>query len=74
MPDTVLGWLGAAGLSALTARDSRGNDQLRANFRQHRGDREILLLPRRPLKLFMATPDPTIAMSDCLFYLVPVAG
>lgn len=65
---SALGWLGPAGMSCLTARDSKGCEHIAHYFEV----RDNQLLTRQPLKLFMITKNPDIAMSDCLFYLVPV--
>ena len=63
-----LGWLGDRGLSCLTARDSLGREHINHYFEQVGNQ----LQTRQSLRLFMVTKNPSIAMSDCLFYLVPV--
>lgn len=65
---SVLGWLGERGLSCLTARDALGREHINHYFQQV----DNQLQTRQALRLFMVTKNPTIAMSDCLFYLVPV--
>lgn len=65
---TVLGWLGPRGIHCLTARDATGCEHIGHYFEV----RDNQLLTRQPLRLFMVTKNPTIALSDCLFYLVPV--
>ena len=65
---TVLGWLGARGLNCLTARDALGREHIAHYFET----RDNQWITRQPLKLFMITKNPAIAMADCLFYLVPV--
>ena len=65
---TVLGWLGPRGLHSLTARDSRGFEHSKHYFEVIDGQ----LITRHALRLFMITKNPAIALSDCLFYLVPV--
>jgi len=65
---SVLGWFGPRGISCLTARDSMGYEHIEHYFEV----RDNKLLTRQPLRLFMVTKNPDIALSDCLFYLVPV--
>jgi len=65
---SVLGWLGIRGMSCLTARDAMGREHIEHYFEA----RDNQLITRQPLRLFMVTKNPDIAMSDCLFYLVPV--
>ena len=64
---SVLGWLGPRGISCLTARDSMGCEHIEHYF----DVRDNQLLTRQSLRLFMVTKNPDIALSDCLFYLVP---
>lgn len=66
--DSVLGWLGERGMSCLTARDALGREHINHYFKQV----DNQLQTRQALRLFMVTKNPTIALSDCLFYLVPV--
>ncbi|EGG99081.1 DevC-like ABC transporter permease component [gamma proteobacterium IMCC2047] len=66
--NSVLGWLGPRGINCLTARDSMGSEHIEHYFEVH----DNQLLTRQPLRLFMVTKNPSIALSDCLFYLVPV--
>lgn len=65
---SVLGWLGDRGLSCLIARDALGREHINHYFQQI----DNQLQTRQALRLFMVTKNPSIAMSDCLFYLVPV--
>lgn len=64
---SALGWLGPRGMSCLTARDVTGREHIGHYFEMH----DNQLITRQPLRLFMITKNPDIAMSDCLFYLVP---
>lgn len=63
----TLGWLGARGLAALTARDASGEDHVDRLFTADDGR----LIVARPARFFMITTDPGIARSDCLFYVIP---
>ncbi|MCB1662343.1 MAG: succinylglutamate desuccinylase/aspartoacylase family protein [Pseudomonadales bacterium] len=65
---TNLGWLGAGGLSALVARDTQGYDHVSHYFTMV----DNCLVTTQDLKLFMITKNIPIALSDCLFYLVPI--
>ena len=65
-PDTALAWLGPSGLNALCVRDEQGGNVIDDFFVVQ----DNKLYPRTTLKLFMATTDPKIAMTDCLFYAV----
>lgn len=64
--DEQIGYLGANGFSALTAKDHRGNECLEDYFEARDGG----LYPRFPIKVFMVTTNESIARSDCLFYFV----
>ena len=66
--NTLLGWLGKSGLGSLEIINSDGGDLI-DHFFENVSD---ALQTRVPMKLFMATPDPVLAMGDCLFYLVPM--
>ena len=55
-------------MNCLTARDAMGREHIEHYFET----RDNQLITRQPLRLFMVTKNPDIAMSDCLFYLVPV--
>ncbi len=59
-----IGW--ATGPEVLTARDGRGDEWRDELF----AVRDGRLVARRPLKLFMATTNASIAIADCLFYAV----
>ena len=61
---TTLGWLGDAGLSCLTARDTTGHEQLNTLYCCEGNELRVAM----PLKLFMITSNPDIATSDCLWY------
>ena len=65
---TRLGWLGPKGLDVLVARDAQGHDHVEHYF-ELGGN---CLTTRQELKLFMITTNASIALSDCLFYLVPI--
>ncbi|MEH6466053.1 MAG: succinylglutamate desuccinylase/aspartoacylase family protein [Porticoccus sp.] len=65
-PDTALAWLGPRGIRALRALDEQGEDIIDDLFVEEGGK----LYPRTTLKLFMATTNPEIAISDCLLYAV----
>jgi hypothetical protein len=66
----AIAWVGPQGLSALTAKDKFGQEQLLQHFEinQHQ------LMAKHPLKLFMATTNATIAQKDCLFYFIDCAS
>ena len=64
--DKTLGWLGELGIDALTVKGTK-NQELISEYFQRSGNN---LQTRIPMKLFMATPDPELAIGDCLFYLV----
>lgn len=66
--DEPLGWLGAEGVNALTLKGP-GGEELLGDYFKAVGD---TLQTAIPMKLFMATPDPVLAIGDCLFYLVPM--
>ena len=55
------------GLASLVARDHRGRSVLNELLTADKN----CLTPKRPVYLFMATPNVAIARSDCLFYLAP---
>ena len=63
---TELGWLGPDGLGALRLSDGLGELAVEQWF----VEREGRLCLRQPGKLFMITSNPSIALSDCLFYMV----
>lgn len=65
---TNLGWLGPRGLESLVARDAQGYDHVQHFFELQDG----CLITLQDLKLFMITKNASIALSDCLFYLVPI--
>ena len=51
-----------------TAQGGAGREHINHYFEQVGNQ----LQTRQALRLFMVTKNPDIAMSDCLFYLVPV--
>ncbi|MBY5991130.1 succinylglutamate desuccinylase/aspartoacylase family protein [Ferrimonas balearica] len=61
-----LGWLGERGLAALALSDGLGRPPVESLFYQ--AGNELRLA--KDSKLFMITTNPTIALSDCLFYMV----
>lgn len=62
-PDTHLGWTGIKGLTVFSL---SGNQQVEDVLNV----REGAIYPSRPLKLFMITTNPEIALNDCLCYVV----
>ncbi|WP_371189111.1 succinylglutamate desuccinylase/aspartoacylase family protein [Thalassotalea maritima] len=64
--EQMLGWVDHHGLDNLTLLDANGIEQINAYFHL-RGNQ---LLPKRPIRIFMATRQADIARNDCLFYLV----
>ncbi len=67
-PDTLLAWLGEGGEAVLRVNSAAGDDVLGHYFTVRDGG----LYPKQPLKLFMVTSNPTIAISDCLLYAAMV--
>ncbi len=63
-PGTVIGWLGQERRSVMRVCNAAGEDVFEHYF--HITGNQ--LLTRRPLKLFMITTRPEIAVSDCLLY------
>ena len=66
-PETLLGWVGPAAMEKLAAFDATRSN----HFREFYCERGGVLYPRFNQKLFMITGNPAIAMSDCLWYVVP---
>jgi hypothetical protein len=66
-PDTLLGWVGPAAMERLAAFDATRVNHFREFYREDSG----ALYPRFNQKLFMITGNAAIAMSDCLWYVVP---
>jgi hypothetical protein len=64
LPGTAIGWLGANAADCLSVRNGRGDDVAMTYF----SVREGILCAAQPLKLFMVTSNPVIALSDCLLY------
>ncbi len=62
-----LGWIGARGLEVLWARDATGKNLTSTLFSAHNGELRLAHSSR----LMMATTNPDIAQSDCLFYILP---
>ncbi|MCG8609552.1 MAG: succinylglutamate desuccinylase [Pseudomonadales bacterium] len=69
-PETQLGWLSSGDLNHLQAINSYQENVIDHILKVV--DRKIY--PARAIKLFMATTNPTIAKSDCLFYVVDADG
>ncbi|PID44507.1 MAG: succinylglutamate desuccinylase [Proteobacteria bacterium] len=65
-PDDSLGWLNGELKQTLKAVNSRGDNIIEHVLTVKDGQ----LYPARPIKMFMATTNPAIAKSDCLFYIV----
>ena len=65
--NTTLGWFGTNNHNKLTAPSGSGTDMFETYFMQDDG----LLRTRSPMTIFMATTDPAVANSDCLFYFTP---
>ena len=65
-PDTSLAWLSSQGFRQLRVMDECGRNVIDNFFVERDGK----LYPKTTLKLFMATTNPDIAVSDCLFYAV----
>ncbi|GAA5218959.1 succinylglutamate desuccinylase/aspartoacylase family protein [Corallincola platygyrae] len=65
-PDNRLAWIGPSGIDTIQVVNGQGDNLCRHYFQVIDG----ALYPKRPLKLFMITPNLTIAQEDCLFYLV----
>ncbi len=65
-----IGRVGERGLDAFVARNASGHNIIADLFQVEEGR----LVPIRPLKLFMATANATVAKSDCLFYAVCAKG
>ncbi|WP_339864514.1 succinylglutamate desuccinylase/aspartoacylase domain-containing protein [Paremcibacter congregatus] len=65
-PGEPLGWIPHDGLDYFTAINDQGLDIKHDLFQVIDG----VLHVRLPLRLFMITPRPEIAIKDCLFYLV----
>lgn len=63
-----LGFIHENDLQMLSAKSAQGEEKLFDFFHTLDGE----LYPKQSLKLFMVTSNPSIARSDCLFYLVPV--
>lgn len=61
-----IGWVGASGAWPLLARGAAGEDRARDWFELRDGR----VATRRPLVPIMMTTNPSIARSDCLFYIV----
>ncbi len=69
-PDKQLGWVQGELDQQLKAVNSRGENVINLVL----SVREGALYPARPIKMFMATTNASIAKSDCLFYVVDVDG
>jgi len=64
--DELIGYVRPNGLKLLTAKDHLGVERLQ-DFFVLKGNQ---LYARHPLKVFMATTNPFIAKTDCLFYFI----
>lgn len=64
--DESIGHLRKNGFAELTAKDHLGKERLNEFFEERQGK----LYARHPLKVFMATTNPFIAKTDCLFYFI----
>ena len=68
-PGTCLGWLHPKMTDCLQAMNDKGINVINDMFERDDNNR---LLAKSRLQLFMATSRADIALSDCLFYAVPV--
>ncbi|TWX57767.1 succinylglutamate desuccinylase/aspartoacylase domain-containing protein [Colwellia hornerae] len=66
--DQMLGWLDDKGLDNFVLIDEHGNDVIRDHF----SCRKNILTCAVDLRIFMATNNESIALNDCLFYVVKV--
>ena len=64
--DEMIGYVKPNALKLLTAKDHLGVERLQDFFVL----KENQLYARHPLKVFMATTNPFIAKTDCLFYFI----
>ncbi len=62
-----LGWIGPRGLEALWARNATGENLTSSLFSIDNGELRLA----HPSRIMMATTNPDIAQSDCLFYILP---
>lgn len=69
-PDRLIARTGPCGTAVLRLVDSAGERPLESLFLL----RDQCLFPSRPLKIFMATSNKSIALSDCLLYAAPESG
>ena len=65
-PDEPLGWIRPESWQKLSMKTPNGKEVLNQLLVERQGK----LFPARPLKLFMITTNPTIAVSDCIFYAI----
>ena len=66
----TLGWVRDASLSVVAARDAKGRDRTREMFAVVEGR----LVVAQSSRIMMMTTNPQIAVSDCLFYCLPVSS
>ena len=66
----TLGWVRDSSLSVVAARDAKGRDRTREMFAVVEGR----LVVAQPSRIMMMTTNPQIAVSDCLFYCLPVSS
>ena len=66
----ILGWVRDSSPSVVVARDAKGRDRTRELFAVNAGR----LVVAQASRIMMMTTNPQIAVSDCLFYCLPVAS
>lgn len=66
----MLGWVGDSSSGVVVARDAKGCDRTREMFAVVDGR----LVVTQPSRIMMMTMNPQIAVSDCLFYCLPVSS
>ena len=66
----TLGWVRDDSLGVVVARDAKGRDRTREMFAVVDGR----LVVAQPARIMMMTTNPHIAVSDCLFYCLPVSS
>ena len=66
----TLGWVRDSSSGVVVARDAKGHDRTRELFAVVEGR----LLVAQASRIMMMTTNPQIAMSDCLFYCLPVSS
>ena len=66
----TLGWVRDSSPGVVVARDAKGRDRTREMFAVVEGR----LVVAQPSRIMMMTTNPQIAVSDCLFYCLPVSS